>query len=71
MILSQSAFMLFCTVMVIGLCTSAGIRDIVVLRRLLRQKEYTPQEKDLLFGAVMGLVMCAIGFGGVIKFHFL
>jgi hypothetical protein len=70
-IVSHSVFIWFITSMVLFLCTTAGIRDVYVLTRLLRQSEYTPEEKDLLFGAVTGLVMCLIGFGGVVKFHLL
>ena len=70
MILSPGAFVWFCTGMVIFLCTANTIRDSIVLIRLLRHRQHSRHDKDLLFGAVMGLVMCAIGFGGVIVFHY-
>ena len=69
MIVSNVAFMWFYTAMILALVIAAGARDAIVLVRLMREKDYTPAVKDRVFGSVMGLLLCAVGFGGVIKFH--
>lgn len=66
MIVSHQVFMWFVTLMVVGICTFLAIRDASLLRACWKRRR---QEPDELFGALVGLVIAAVGFAGVFKYH--
>ncbi len=70
MIVSHSAFIGFVTAMVILICTFSGVRDSLVLVRLLRRGIKTPHDRDLRFGVIVGIVVAALGFAGAINYYY-
>jgi hypothetical protein len=66
MIVSQTVYIGFVTLMVIGLVIGWIIHDGKNLVRTLRRQVDDP---DLLFGSVIGLLLAAIGLAGVIMYH--
>jgi hypothetical protein len=66
MIVSESIYIGFVTLMVVGLVTGWFIHDGKNLVRTLRRQVDDP---DLLFGSVIGLLLAAIGLAGAIMYH--
>ncbi len=66
MIVSETVFLWFCTSMVLGLALVWTIWDGNLVRKLWKTRN---EDHDELFGALMGLVIMAIGVVGVILHH--
>lgn len=66
MIVSQTVYIWFVTVMVFGVCVGWGAYDVVLLKRSLARGR---EGHDPAFGAAIGLVISAIGIIGVFRYH--
>jgi hypothetical protein len=64
--LSQAQFEWLAILAVSGMAIGWGVRDALLLRRLLRSGDAT---RDQVFGPIMGLVMVALGVSGLV-IHF-
>lgn len=66
MIVSDTVFLWFCSIMVFGLAVIWGIWDGRLLLKLWNEGEDRHDER---FGAMMGLVIMVIGVTGVVLHH--
>ena len=67
MIVSHEFYIWFITIAAAAVCAGVGAFDLVVLRRYRRST--APEHRDRVFGALTGLVVAAVGFVGMIKYH--
>lgn len=66
MIFSREVFEWIISGIIFGSSAGWFIVDIVRLRRAL---PYSKETHDRVFGSIIGLIMCAAGMAGVIKYH--
>lgn len=66
MIVSNEVFMWIATAAVVGICVGWGARDVYVLRKHWKNRA---EHHDEVFGAIIGLIIMAVGLVGALKFH--
>lgn len=66
MIVSDTVFLWFCTLMVFGMAVIWTIWDGSLIRRLWKSRS---EDHDEFFGGLMGLVIMVIGVTGVVLHH--
>lgn len=66
MILSETAYLWFLSVMVMGIAIGWTVWD---GRNLIRLWPTRREDHDEFFGAIMGLVIMVIGVSGLIRHH--
>ena len=74
MIVSHGLFMWIVTAAAVGICIGWGARDAYLLTKHLPRsgrQAWSDQAawRDQIFGSVFGLVMCALGILGALKYH--
>ena len=71
MLFSQVAFDWILTIICLLLAGVWACWDGPLLVRLLKQKDKLGDlaHRDKIFGSIIGLALCTIGFLGVLKFH--
>lgn len=69
MIVSQTVFVWFCTVMTVGGAGSWLLVEIYRLTKLLREDRSRPVIRDRLFGTLIGFAVGIIGVVGMIRYH--
>jgi hypothetical protein len=69
MIVSQAAFIWFCTIVTVGIAVPWVFVDLYRLRRTLREDRSRPVVRDRLFGSLVGLAVGVLGVVGMVRYH--
>lgn len=67
MIVSHDVYIAFVTLMVLGITIGWGTHDVILLKRTLSRGR---EAHDQIFGAVIGIIACAVGLLGAFKYYF-
>ncbi len=70
MIVTHTHYVWFVTAMVTYMALQTIVRDVIALYRYASGRTgRTPQDKDLVFGAYIGIIIGLVGLAGVVKYH--
>jgi len=69
MLVSQTHFLWFITLMTISLAGGWIVVEIGRLRRALADDRRDPVVRDRIFGSIIGLMICVVGVVGSIAYH--
>lgn len=69
MIVSETVFLWFVTIVLGGTSALWLVRDVFFFRRSRREESDPMTRRDKVFGAVMGMTLGAIGVAGVLRYH--
>ena len=69
MIVSEGAFLWGVTVIVIAIGVVWAAHDVLFLRRVLREGGDPAVRRDKIFGAIIGILLAAVGLMGAVRYH--
>ena len=69
MIVSQVAFIWFCTIMSAGVAGAWVIVEVFRLKKVFGEDWSRPIVRDRLFGSLIGLAVGILGVTGAIRYH--
>ncbi len=70
MIVSHEVFVAIVAGMTLFVTGTNGVRDVFLLRRLLRDRE-ADNRHDRIFGMIVGIFLMIFAYAGVIKYYWL
>jgi hypothetical protein len=68
-IVSEGAFIWVVTAIVIAIGVVWAVHDLLFLRRVLREGGDPAVRRDKIFGAIIGILLAAVGLIGAVRYH--